>query len=880
MCKKEANMKNKNFTKYLQDISQRDLLRVGAKASNLGEMIKAGLPVPKGFVLVVDAYKRFITFNKINIRIKELLKDLDNNDFESIKIISSKIKNLFKQGEIPDDLLTEINQLYEHIGSFEVVVRSSSTMEDSPITSFAGQYDSFLNVKGKEQLHKCIKQCWASLWNARALSYRLKQNINNSELSHGIIIQKIIKAEKSGVLFTANPVNSRRDQILINSSWGLGEAIVSGIVTPDQWIVNKKNYKILEEKISSKIIMSFRKDSGTEFVDVAKEKWKQSSLDENEVYKLSKLAQIAEDHFGFPQDIEWVCCNNKFYLVQSRPITTLFPKLEIKGNSEKLRVYINFLLSDKVMPEPLTPIGEDMWKKALKYNILNRKNRNKPTPFLKSATGRVFIDATELSRLERWWDKIRNNPSNMDPETMKALLEVLKRNKKELKQQRKPLIKLIMNILIKFNPSFLKFLLTSIPKTLYGVLFSSEKVVARAYEFGKNQIIYLEQKVKKLHTREEKIEFIEKKMPEFLHFIPLQIVFYVGMSFTYIDKARKIMTKHQLDTSELSKVEKSVPNNVTTEMGMELLKIAQTLDKSGEKPTSEHPEVRKFLNKYGHRAYLEVDLGVHRWKEDPGYVINLIKSYMGNKSYNEGIKKFYQGKKEAEKVIQDITLQLKEKGAYRDAKKLKKILKNYRKMFGVRELPKYIMVKAISIFRRVLLEIGEELVAEERIDDKQDISFISFKDIKSEKRLQQLVKQNRKKYQRELKRSFVPRVVTSTGETIFSASDNKRDNEYKGIPVSPGICEGQVKILKHPEDGTVKKGDILVTKATNPAWTPLFLKIGGLITEMGGPMSHGSVVAREYGIPAIAGMREATSRFKDGQIIRLNGETGKVEILD
>lgn len=866
-------MKRKKFTEFLQDISQQDLFRVGGKAANLGEMIKAGLPVPEGFLLVVDSYKEFIAFNKINIKIERLLMNLENNEFESIKKISSEIKNLFEQSEIPQDMQSEIDELYEQLESPEVVVRSSAIMEDSPITSFAGQYDSFLNVKGKEQLHKCIKQCWASLWNTRALSYQLKQKIDVKELTHAVVIQKLIKAEKSGVLFTANPVNNRRDQMLINSSWGLGEAIVSGDVTPDQWIVNKKSHKIIEEKIAPKEIMSVRKDVGIELVDVPEEKCEQSSLDLSEVYKLLELGQYAEDYFGFPQDIEWTCWDNKFYLVQSRPITTLFPKLEPEESSEELRVYVNFLLNDQVMPEPLTPIGEDMWKKTLKIIL--------PTHWLKSAAGRLFIDATELSRLERWWDKLRNNPSAMDPLTIKATLEVLKRNREKLKKQKKPLIKLILGTFIKLNPLFLKFLITSMPKALYGMLFSPEKVVAKAYKFGENQIRSLEEKVEKLHTLEEKLEFIEDKMPAFLYFIPNKIIYYVARSFSYMDKAKNITNKHLDDTSKLLKVQKSLPHNVTTEMGMELLKIAQKLDQSGEQPASEHPEVKKFLNKYGHRACLEVDFGVARWKEDPEYVISLIKSYISNKSYNKGIKKFYQGKKDAENAIQNITKQLKEKGAHRDARKVEKILKNYRKIFGVRELPKYIMTKAISIFRKVLLEIGKELVVEDRLDDKQDIFFVSCQDIRSGENLQQLVIQNRELYLKELKRNFVPRVVTSTGETIFSASEMEKDNEFEGIPVSPGICEGQVKVLEHPEDcRKLKKGDILVTKATNPAWTPLFLEIGGLITEMGGPISHGSVVAREYGIPAVVGIREATFRFKDGQFIRLNGETGKVEILN
>ncbi|MFW5788032.1 MAG: PEP/pyruvate-binding domain-containing protein, partial [Halanaerobiales bacterium] len=860
------------FVKFLNDVSQQDIHKVGGKAANLGEMIKTGLPVPEGFVLVVDSYKKFITVNKIDIKINQILKELDNNDFESIKKISNKIKKLFELNELPEDLIDEIDSSYEHIGSPEVVVRSSATMEDSPETSFAGQYDSFLNVKEKKQLHKYIKLCWASLWNARALSYRLKQNIGDDQLEHAVVVQKLIKAQKSGILFTANPVNNRRDQMLINSSWGLGEAIVSGNVTPDHWIVDRENHKIVEEEISIKEKMTVLNNNGTELVDLNGDKQEQPSLDQSEVLELIKLGQKTEDYFEQPQDIEWAYFDNEIYLVQSRPITTLFPELKPEDSDNKLKIYTNFLLIDKVMPEPLTPIGEDIWNEFLKKVL--------PTKWIKSAAGRLFVDTTELSRLERWWDKLRNNPSAMDPLTIETTLQVLEKNKAELKQQRKLLIKRIPTIFGMLNLPLLKFMITSMPKVIYGMLKSPEKVVNKAYKFGENQIESLKEKVKKLNTLEEKLEFIEEKAPAVYFYMPLKVLYYMVSSITYLDKARKIVSKYLDDISELSKVEKSLPHNITTEMGMDFLRTARKLDQSSEDPVPDHPEIKRLLNKYGHRGYLEVDPGVSRWKEEPEYVINLIKSYISNKSYNKRIEKFHHDKKEAEKTIQDITKRLKEKGAHRDARKVEKLLKRYRKLFGLRELPKYIMIKGVTIFRELLLDIGEELVAKGRLDRRQDISFVSFQDIISGEKLQQLVLQNREMYKKELKRGSVPRVMISTGETIYSPGERKKDNIFEGIPVSPGIHEGHVKVLESPEEGNkLNKGDILITKATNPAWTPLFLEIGGLITEMGGPMSHGSVVAREYGVPAIAGLREAMTRFKDGQLVRLNGETGKLEIL-
>ncbi|MFP4047685.1 MAG: PEP-utilizing enzyme [Bacteroidales bacterium] len=524
------------------------------------------------------------------------------------------------------------------------------------------------------------------------------------------------------------------------------------------------------------------------------------------------------------------------------------------------------------MPEPLTPIGEDIWKKFLKRIL--------PGTWIKSAAGRLFVDTTEVLRLERWWDKLRNNPAAMDPLTTETMLEVLERNKVEIKRQRKSLIKMIPTLLGMVNLSLIKFMLTSIPKAIYGMLVSPDKVVNKAYKYGESQIKALKEKTKKLNTLEEKLEFIEENAPTVYFYMPLKVLYYVVSSITYLDKAKKIISKHLDDITVLDKVEKSLPHNVTTEMGMEFLRTARKLDQAGEDPAPDHPEIKRLLNKYGHRAYLEVDPGVSRWKEEPEYVINIIKSYISNKNYNERIEKFHYDKKEAEKTIQKITKQLKEKGAHRDARKVEKLLKKYRKLFGVRELPKYIMIKGVSIFRKLLLDIGEEMVANGRLEKKQDISFVSFEDIKSGEKLQQQALQNREMYKKELKRVSVPRVMTSTGETIYSPGVRKNDNVFEGIPVSPGLHEGQVKVINSPDEGNkLNKGDILITKATNPAWTPLFLEIGGLITEMGGPMSHGSVVAREYGVPAIAGLKEATTRLRDGQLVRLNGETGKVEII-
>ena len=843
-------------------------------------MMKAGFPVPEGFVVVVDAYRRFVSDNKIDVSIEHFLHTLNCDDYEKVISASHKIQNLFKQAKIPFDIVAEIDRTYDQIGYWEVAVRSSATAEDLSDTSFAGQYETYLNIKGKAELHHAIKKCWASLWNDRALFYRLKNRILGEELAQGIVVQRLINAEKSGIMFTANPINSRRDQAIVNASWGLGEGIVDGDVTPDQWIVDKKKRIVVSEIIADKEVMTARKQNGTELIVVPKDKAKQVTLNHKEVLELLEFGMKIEKHFGCPQDIEWTFFKGKFYLIQSRPITSLFPLPEPMTNDDRLHVYMNFLMSNQATHEPLTPLGEDMWRRALISVIFNRKNREKCSGWIKSAAGRLFIDVTEFSRIERWWGNLLNNPSDMEPTTTIAMLQVIKRDIDELSVQRKPLYKIVPGLIAKLNPSLIGFMFTSVPKALYGVLSTPEKAVYKAYEYGNKKIQAIEKKVLNLETTEDKLKFLEKEVANIFYFLPLSILYYVMVSITNMDKARKIITKHLDNLTELNKVEKAVPHNVTTEMGIELLHIAKKLDISDEVPSLQQQEIKKFLAKYGHRSCQEIDIGVPRWQEDPGYVIGLIQAYINQKNYEQAIEKFQKDMDAADKAVKTIINQLYEKEAHRDARRVEKLLINYRKMFGVREFPKFIMTNGVSIFRKVFLDIGETLQKNEKLDHKQDIFFVTLKDIKSGEKLQKLVERNKKTYQKELLRSPVPRVVTSTGEVICSALEEGNDHEYSGIPVSPGVYIGRVRVLNYPEEGSeLSHGDILITKSTNPAWTPLFLKIGGLIMETGGPLSHGSVVAREYGVPAIAGVKDATKRFRNGQSIRINGETGRIDII-
>ncbi len=486
--------------------------------------------------------------------------------------------------------------------------------------------------------------------------------------------------------------------------------------------------------------------------------------------------------------------------------------------------------------------------------------------------GRIFIDITDFMRTEKSWEKLKkNNPADKDPVTTRALLQLVQRSKEELVNPRE---RVRVGRLISYRLT--RILLSAAVKYAYGKV-SPFKAREKAVRLGEKIIQELKEERKTLQTVEEKLGFFQRHGSKL--FEGFGIVLYVAASSTYIEKTRKIMKEHLEDTSLLQEVEKSVPHSVTTEMGMEILELAKSYDQRGKRPQARDPEMVRFLERYGHRASIELEVGVPVWREDPRYVLDLINTYIDNQNYQEGIDKFNKGKEEAEAAIQTIKRRLEEQGQPRKARKAEKLLKDFREMFGIREQSKFFVRHFLTIFREILMEVGEALVQQGRIEEKEDIFYVTTEDIRSGGDLEKKVKENREQYRLDLQRT-APRLLTSTGESIYSANMEVGENALVGIPVSPGVYEGRARILSSPEEGSkLEKGDILITAGTNPAWTPLFLKLGALVMETGGPISHGSVVAREYGLPAVAGVAGATSKIKEGQRVRINGESGQVELM-
>ena len=850
------------YVKLLQDVNQEDFSSAGGKGTNLGEMIRAGLPVPKGFVVLTSAYQDFVKTNNLQDKIKKIVENIRADDMTALQNASEAIDNLFAQSSIPDEVVTEIKSVYNEFNG-SVAVRSSATAEDLPGTSFAGQYNTYLNVTGPDNVVQAVRKCWGSLWNARAVSYRLRQQIP-LDIHIAVIVQELVNGEKAGILFTANPVTGRRDQVVINASWGLGEAIVSGTVSPDQWVVQKSG-DLVETIICRKELMTVQTEKGTRTVDTPELLQEKPVVTDEEINILTNLAQKTESYFGAPQDIEWVY-KDEFYLVQTRPITSLFPLPQPEPDPEKgLRIYMSLNFAAQGLTEPMTPMGVEAFR-LLYYGfsvLMWGSNARKYPDWVKFAAGRVFLDLTNLLGT-KIGDIFVKSIASKDPVTWGALDPFLEKNKDYIKKTH-------LNIPIRLG--LLGLRLTGMTlRALVRPADIRKKMMAAADA----EICWLEETAAELQGVTERLHFIEEASVRVMNMEAEQsVVFSAG--FIALNRVESLLEKWFGDTTLLDPVRQSLPYNPTTEMSMALLEIAQKFTEQKGEPVLDSPEVKTFLEEYGHRAVLEIDMGLPRWREEPSYVIDILTMYMEGDPFQK-IERFNEGAVKAEKALEEIVSQVRQKKGRVPARMTRHLLKTYRELAGLRERPKFDLVRSFSVFRRILLDAGKELVSQGRLENAEDIYFVTFADIESGNNLKSVAAENRDEYYRELNRKLVPRMITSTGESIYFVSE--QEGGLQGVPVSPGVYEGVVRIIHHPKGAHLEPGEVLVTRSTDPAWTPLFINAGALVMETGGPISHGSIVAREYGIPAVANVAGATTQLHTGQRIRVNGVSGEIVLLD
>ncbi|HEY3367482.1 MAG TPA: PEP/pyruvate-binding domain-containing protein [Symbiobacteriaceae bacterium] len=856
--------------RWFADLGGADLPLAGGKGANLGEMARTGLPVPPGFVLLTPAYQAFVDANGLQVAVAEAAgRAVADGSAQAFEAASDAIRALFDRGAMPPDVAVAVTAAYGQFGDGPAVaVRSSATAEDLPGASFAGQQETYLNIHGPAAVLAAVQRCWSSLWTARALAYRARQGIGPEAVALAVVVQRLIPAEAAGVLFTANPVTGRRDQVAIDGAWGLGEAVVSGQVTPDHWVADGATGRTLEAHIASKALMTVRTDLGTETREVPPELQERPVLDAAGVAALVDLGRRAAAHFGSPQDLEWAQAGGTFYLVQSRPITSLFPDLEPPVPSEAgYRAFISLNLMQGIV-EPLTPAGRAMFHKvalgaAIKLLGIKLPPGLKQSPALRFAGGRMYGDVTNGVRYPLTRKFLLAATPMIDGPMGPILAALLDREPERLPPDGKRPV----------HPAA-KTIAVVIGRALTTLAFpeaSRERGLARV----KAQVEALERRAGAVQGLAERLRFAEEVPSNLLSMVMFSLlpVLASGMGNRYILEAK--LKQWFGEAALLQKVLRALPHNPTTEMDLALWRLSRQLKAEGAEPAADHPGVQAFLAKYGHRGVREIDVGMPRWSDDPTHVLTTLSTYLTHGEQDDPEVQFRRGAVEAEEAARAIVARVRrEKGSLR-AFIVRGMLRRIRALVGIREYPKFYAVRTIAAIRSVLGGAGAELVAAGRLDQADDIYFLDFADWDREGDLRAIAAANRAEYDREVGRKSTPRVITSEGEAFYAAPVSA-EGALVGTPASAGVYEGPARVIMDPRGAKLEPGEVLVAPGTDPAWTPLFLSAGALVMEVGGMMSHGSVVAREYGIPAVVGVAGATAQIKTGQRVRVDGETGRV----
>lgn len=864
-----------------REIDKTKLALVGGKGANLGELARiGGIHVPDGFCITTEAFKRVVGATPSMTELLDRLSLLKVEDRDKIRELSAAIRRVIEALAIPRDIHEAIARRLEQLGeSNAYAVRSSATAEDLPTASFAGQQDTYLNIIGEEAILKHISKCWASLFTERAVIYRLQNGFDHRKVHLSVVIQHMIFPDAAGIMFTADPVTSNRKVLSIDAGPGLGEAMVSGRVNADHYKVREG--KLIGKQIPNKKLAIYPvKGGGTKEQELLPEQQNRQALTDEQILQLEFIGRKIEEHFGSPQDIEWCLADDTFYMVQSRPITTLFPIPE--ANDQENHVYLS-VGHQQMMTDAMKPLGLSCWLFMTPASA-------------RIAGGRLFVDVAPMLASRAGRRTMIEVLGKFDPLMKDALTTIVEKSD------------FIKSLPDDEQGSGARESSKAPPLPNYETLNDYDPtIVADLIRSSQAAVESLKQNISS-KSGPELFDLILEDIQRIKTTIPQSM----GVIMTGMNAAAWInekMNEWLGEKNAADTLSQSVPNNITSEMGLALLDVADVirpypeiinylshyagikddnfLDEliqfDGGRETRD--AIIDFLNKYGMRCSGEIDITKTRWSEKPITLVPLILSNIKNFGPGAGKQKFEQGLQEALKKEQELIDRLKQlPDGEQKAEETKRMIELIRNYAGYREYPKYGIISRYQVYKQALMKEAEQLVQAKVIHEKEDIYFLSFEELREVVRSHKLdyaIINKRKEEYGSYEKLTPPRVITSDGEII--TGKYKRDDlpagAVAGLGVSSGTVEGRARVILNMEDASIEEGDILVTAFTDPSWTPLFVSLKGLVTEVGGLMTHGAVIAREYGLPAVVGVEHATRLIKDGQRIRVNGTDGYVELL-
>jgi pyruvate,water dikinase len=856
----------------LEEIDKTQVALVGGKGAQLGELSRIdGVRVPAGFCVTTDAFRRIMTSVPWIDDQLDRLSRVDPDDRQAIGMLSAETRRTLEGAAIPDDLAAAITRSVTRLGGQAAyAVRSSATAEDLPTASFAGQQDTYLNVVGLAAILQHVSRCWASLFTGRAVTYRLRNGFGHRQVHMAVVVQQMVFPQAAGILFTADPVTSNRKVVSIEASFGLGEALVTGLVNADVYKV--RDGEVVAKAVATKqLAIRALPTGGTQKLAIEPGSQQQPALTDAQIVRLAQLGRRIEAHFGRPQDIEWCLAGDGFQIVQSRPITTLFPIPATSDHGNHVYLSVGH---QQMMTDPMKPLGLSVWQlTALRPMTV--------------AGGRLFVDVTRDLGSPAIRAGLLKALGTSDPLTGDALQTILDRGD-------------FIPALPDEDPG------ATPANSAPAPIETDPAIVAELIERSQASIATLQRDIRP-KSGPELLDFILADIRELKRILvdprSHQVFMSAMQASGWLNERLQawLGEKNAVDT-----LTQSVPNNVTSEMGLALLDVADVirpcpdvvaflrhvedenfLDKlpalAGGREARD--AIQAYLGKYGMRCVGEIDITKPRWSERPSTLVPMILGNIKNFEPGAGKRLFEQGRQKAWEKEQELLTRLRAlPDGQQKAAEAKRMIDRIRTFIGYREYPKYHIVSRYFVYKQALLKDAERLVRAQVLGDREDIFYLTFADLHDVVRTNQVDDQlirQRKDAFRSYQALTPPRVLTSDGEAV-AGTYRRADvpaGALTGLAVSAGTVEGRARVIVDMAEADFEEGDILVTAYTDPSWTPAFVAIKGLVTEVGGLMTHGAVIAREYGLPAVVGVEHATRLIRDGQRIRVHGTDGYIEIL-
>ncbi len=847
------------------------------KTLNLAAMMRAGVPVPEGFCVTAEAYRAHVSTLRLGKPEREHI---------------TAARELISSAELATETAAEIRAAFKRLRTPLIAVRSSGTAEDLPGHSFAGLYDTYLRGTDATGCVELVKRCWASLWTERAFDYREKNRFDHDKAAMAVIVQQLVAADAAGVVFTADPVSGSRDRIIVEACWGLGEALVSGKVTPDRFVIDRSNLHIAERSISTKSVETAFSPTGSPVErPVPNTRADKPCISDKVAHKLARLALKVEKVFGAPQDIEWAMAGPNLFMLQSRPITTLG-----QPKSWADRQVWSTTNAAEVLPGVLTPM---VWSTVGDYvgkllgGIIERIGISTgENPLFDNVAGRIYMNLNTFTGM------VRRMPfagrmsqaqmfggQNLKPED-RAKLELGAGDLPDIKvSPLKTLFKL---------PGFLLWILQ------HGPGRGRKWITAARTTYEKKERPDL--------TRFSEAELTAKATATMEQMgVGGDGLGYAlaGMMFTSVlyDLCRKWL-KDATGTNA-SRLLAGTGELQSAEAGIALWRLARDASASPDvrgvllspaawaelRPQLEDSTAGRdsltrwdrFMHLHGHHARGEMDMYNPRWREQPDYVIEVVRNFIKAEGKTDPETDQRRHADEREHLRSELLSRLRNP--------VKRwvfgyVVRQAQLSAAIRENVKDAGIRVIADTRTVLLELGQKLAARGVLAEADDIFFLRFPEVEpvvsgnAGFNVRGRVAERRAEYERNL--VLAPPAITvgrydpekHKPDVIDSTSE-----ELTGLAVSPGIVTGPARVILLAGTEQVLPGEILVAPFTDPGWTPYFIPAAGIVMDQGGLLSHGSIVAREYGIPAVVNVGPATKLIKTGQMIQVDGDAGKVRIL-